>query len=117
MLVMFYMYVFEIMLTAVEAELVGYKAFRGKTKGSTWWTAIIKEATKRKRRAYKKMLQRSYKLKIKMLLIVFFDQDSIVHHEYKGSKNEQERLLASLMLSVIPQTSSNVVYTSVAVPP
>lgn len=51
--------VFRDVVTAVAAEVVGYKVCRSRRKGSAWWADKIKEAIEWKKKAYKKMLQRN----------------------------------------------------------
>ncbi len=42
----------------VADEVVGWRESGGRKGGNAWWTDEIKDAVERKKRAYKKMLQR-----------------------------------------------------------
>ena len=46
-------------MTTIAAQTVEYRALRSQRNRSAWWTDEIKEAIERKRRAYKKMIQRN----------------------------------------------------------
>ncbi len=50
----------------VAHEVVGWRESGGRKKGNAWWTNEIKDAVKRKKRAYKKMLQRNLPEEVKL---------------------------------------------------
>ncbi len=49
----------------VADEVVGWRESKGRKKGNAWCTNEIKDAVERKKRAYKKMLQRNLPEEVK----------------------------------------------------
>ncbi len=46
-------------------EVVGWRESEGRKKGNAWWTDEIKDAVERKKKAYKKRLQRNLPEEVK----------------------------------------------------
>ncbi len=51
--------VFKGTVLGVADEVVGWRESGGRKGGNAWWTDEIKDAVEKKKRAYKKMLQRN----------------------------------------------------------